>query len=243
MNGQYKCHYLFKKILFSYDRCNIISILFTNFNTIFIKIIAFNFIIARTFWKYYFQIIQVKLFQYYLQILIPFLQILLHSILLLPEPFFSQKHVKYWFTYNIVNFKILWVKHYFQHCLKMVKAFFYKTTCGELIKNTTVVAYSKAFVFRRVEIGGKGNQYLQFTLNLVYKDDNDLKHATFLWNLVNWWSTKVIRCKDNAFFFNIMLGYNTVLYDFDTKHWYWDEVNSQTATCYIKFSEHHYDYI
>ena len=68
----------------------------------------------------------------------------------------------------------------------MVKAFFYKTACGELIKNTTGVTYSKAFVFCRVEIGGKGNQYLQFTLNVVYKDVNDLKHATVLWNLVNW---------------------------------------------------------
>ena len=40
-----------------------------------------------------------------------------------------------------------------------------------------------------------------------------------------------------------MLGYNTAFYDLDTKHWYWDEVNSQAATCYIKFSEQYYDYI
>ena len=39
-----------------------------------------------------------------------------------------------------------------------------------------------------------------------------------------------------------MLGYNTAFYDINTKDWYWDEVNSQTATCYIKFSEHHYNY-
>ena len=50
-------------------------------------------------------------------------------------------------------------------------------------------------------------------------------------------------CNDNAFVFNRMIGYNTAFYDLDTKHWYWNEVNSQAATCYIKFSEQHYDYI
>ena len=39
------------------------------------------------------------------------------------------------------------------------------------------------------------------------------------------------------------LGYNTAFYDEDTKNWYWDEVNSQVATCYIKFGEHHFEYI
>ena len=67
----------------------------------------------------------------------------------------------------------------------MVKVIFDKTACGETNKNTTVVAYSKAFVFCSVEIGGKDNQCLQFALNEFYKDDNDLKHATVLWNLVN----------------------------------------------------------
>ena len=52
-----------------------------------------------------------------------------------------------------------------------------------------------------------------------------------------------MRCNDNAFVFNRILGYNTVFYDLDIKHWYWDEVNSQIATYYIKFSEYHYDYI
>ena len=52
--------------------------------------------------------------------------------------------------------------------------------CGEIDENTTVVTYSKAFVFRRVKIGGKDNQYLQFALNVFYKDVDDLKHATVL---------------------------------------------------------------
>ena len=52
-----------------------------------------------------------------------------------------------------------------------------------------------------------------------------------------------MRTNDNAFVFNRMLGYNTSFYDIDTKHWCWDEVHSQAAIYYIKFSEQYYDYI
>jgi len=62
---------------------------------------------------------------------------------------------------------------------------FDKTACGKTDKNTTVVAHSKAFLFFRVEIGGKDNQCLQFALNAFCKDVNDLKHATILWNIVS----------------------------------------------------------
>ena len=127
--------------------------------------------------------------------------------------------------------------------LKNGRVTFDKTACCEIDVKTTVVAYSKAFVFRRVEIGGKDNQCLQFVLNAFYKDVNDLRHATVLWNVVNWSNNEIIRCNDNAFVFNIILGYNTAFYDINTKDWYWDEVNSQSATCYIKFGEQHYNYI
>ena len=127
--------------------------------------------------------------------------------------------------------------------LKNGKSDFDKTAYGETGKNTTVVAYSKPFVFRSVEIDGKDNHCLQFALNAFYKDINDLKHATVLWNLVKWSNTKIMSCNDNAFVFNRMLGYNTSFYDLDTKYWYWDEVISQVSTCYIKFSQKHYDYI
>ena len=52
-----------------------------------------------------------------------------------------------------------------------------------------------------------------------------------------------MRCNDNVFVFNKMLGYNTAFYDIDTNDWYWDEVNSEAATCYIKFGEQHFEYI
>ena len=84
---------------------------------------------------------------------------------------------------------------------------------------------------------------LTVCFDIFYKDVNDLKYATVLWNLVNWSNTKIMRCDDNAFVFNRILGYNKAFYDLDTKYWYWDEVNSQEATRYIKFSEQHYDHI
>ena len=68
--------------------------------------------------------------------------------------------------------------------------------------------------------------------------------ATILWNLVNWSNKNTtMRCNDNAFVFNRMLGYNTAFYCEDTKQWYLDEVNPQAATCYIKFKHEHFEYI
>ena len=52
-----------------------------------------------------------------------------------------------------------------------------------------------------------------------------------------------MRCNDNEFVYNRILGYNTACYDLDTNYWYWDEVHSQATTCYIKFSAQQYDYI
>ena len=63
----------------------------------------------------------------------------------------------------------------------MVKVIFDKTACGKTDKNTTAVAYLKAFILRSVEIGGKDNQCLQFASNAFYKDVKDLKHATNAW--------------------------------------------------------------
>ena len=92
---------------------------------------------------------------------------------------------------------------------------FDKGSCdkNETDKTTTVVAYSKKFVFRIVDIGGKNNQCLQFALHAFYKDVDETSVATVLWNLVNWSnSNSTMRCNDNAFVFNRMLGYNTAFY-------------------------------
>ena len=62
----------------------------------------------------------------------------------------------------------------------MVKLIFDKTACGKTDKITTVVAYSKVFVFHRVGICRKENQWLQFALTAFYKDVNALKHTTVL---------------------------------------------------------------
>ena len=87
---------------------------------------------------------------------------------------------------------------------------FDKTACGEIDNNTTGVAYPKVFVFRCVAIGGKDNKYSQFTLNVFYKDVYELKNATVLRNFVNWSNNETIRCNDNAFVFNRMIGNYTV---------------------------------
>ena len=105
----------------------------------------------------------------------------------------------------------------------MANMIYDKTTFGKINdENTTVITYSKDFPFHRVEIGGKNNQCLQFSLNAFYKEIHELKQAIILWNLINWSKTKIIRCNNNAFVINIMIGYNTLFYDLDTKHWYWD---------------------
>ena len=125
----------------------------------------------------------------------------------------------------------------------MVTMIFDKTACGEIDENTTVVVYSKVFVFSRVEIGGKDNQWLQFALNAFYKDAHELSYAiTTLWNLVNWSNTEIVRCNDIEFIFNRMIGYNTAFYDIDNEYWYLDEVNSQAETCYIKFRKKYFEY-
>ena len=98
---------------------------------------------------------------------------------------------------------------------------FDKGSCdeNETDKTTTVAAYSKEFVFRIVDIGGKNNQCLQFALHAFYKDVDEISVATVLWNLVNWSNkNETMRFNDNAFVFNRMLGYNTAFYCEDTEH-------------------------
>ena len=123
---------------------------------------------------------------------------------------------------------------------------FDKSGCdeNETDKTTTVVAYSKEFVFCIVDIGGKNNQCLQFALHVFYKDVDETSVATVLWNLVNGSnSNSTMRFNDNAFLFYIMLGYNKAFYCEDTEQWYWDEVNPLAATCFIKFKHEHFENI
>ena len=125
----------------------------------------------------------------------------------------------------------------------MNRMLFDKSSLSENDKNQAVAAYSVPFIFRVVPISGDDNQCLQFALSAFYKDGNESSKANVLWNLVNWSNNPVMRCNDNAVFFNRMLGYNTAFFDNDTKDWYWDEVNPNTATYYIQFSNEYFDYI
>ena len=49
-----------------------------------------------------------------------------------------------------------------------------------------------------------------YALNAFYKDVDDLKKTSVLWNVINWSNTPEIWCNNNAFVFNKMIGYNTV---------------------------------
>ena len=83
--------------------------------------------------------------------------------------------------------------------------------------NQAVAAYSVPFIFRVVPIAGDDNHCLQFALSAFYKDVDKSSKATVLWNLVNWSNTTVMRCNDNGYIFNRMLGYNTAFFDTQNK--------------------------
>ena len=120
---------------------------------------------------------------------------------------------------------------------------FDKSSLSEDDKNQAIAAYSVPFIFRVVPISGDDNQCLQFALSAFYKDVDESTKANVLWNLVNWSNSTVMRCNDNGYIFNRMLGYNTAFFDTENKRWLWDEVNSNAATCYIQFGEEHFEYL
>ena len=82
-----------------------------------------------------------------------------------------------------------------------------------------------------------------YVLIEFYKNGNALKKASVLWKVVNWSNKPKMRCNNNAFFFNRMLGYNTSFYDNNTDDWYWDEVNQKAVTCYIKVGKKNFEHI
>ena len=88
---------------------------------------------------------------------------------------------------------------------------FDKTSLSEDDKDKAVAAYSVPFIFRVVPISGDDNQCLQFALSAFYKDVDKSTNANVLWNLVNWSNSTVMRCNDNGYIFNRMLGYNLSL--------------------------------
>ena len=105
-----------------------------------------------------------------------------------------------------------------------MKMIFDKTLCKESDVETTVVTHSNNYVFRRVDISGTDNQCLMYALNAFYNDIDDLRKASVLWNVANWSNKPEMRCNDNVFVFDGILGYNTAFYDIRTTYWYWDEL-------------------
>ena len=91
----------------------------------------------------------------------------------------------------------------------MIKMIFDKSSLTNDDSKAAVAAYSVPFIFRVVPVSGDDNQCLQFALSVFYKDVDESSVANILWNLVNWSKNTEMRCNDNGFVFNRMLGYNT----------------------------------
>ena len=91
----------------------------------------------------------------------------------------------------------------------MNRMLFDKSSLSEDDLDQAFAAYSVPFIFRVVPIAGDDNQCLQFALSAFYKDVDESSKANVLWNLVNWSNNTVMRCNDNGFVFNRMLGYTT----------------------------------
>ena len=53
-----------------------------------------------------------------------------------------------------------------------------KTLCKESVVETTVVAYSNDYIFRRVDISRTNNQCIMHVMNVLYKNVVDLKKAS-----------------------------------------------------------------
>ena len=67
--------------------------------------------------------------------------------------------------------------------------------------------------FRIVTISGHRNECLQYCLNTFYHNIYYIKKATILWSCVPWSKLGVSMLNENAFVYNKMLGYNTVIYN------------------------------
>ena len=111
------------------------------------------------------------------------------------------------------------------------------------LQNKGIIYCWESYNFRFIKISGNRNHCLQYCLNAFYHDVDGLKKTTILWSVVHWDHSPVCRTNNNAFIFNWMLGYNTVLYDDIDNKLQFDRVNDLSATCYIKDSKHNYTYI
>ena len=73
----------------------------------------------------------------------------------------------------------------FKICVTTIKMIFDKILYNESDAEATVVAYSNVYILRHVDIYGTENQCLMYALNVLYKDVDDLKKASVLWNAVD----------------------------------------------------------
>ena len=80
----------------------------------------------------------------------------------------------------MLAFKRCELSHFIHNLFKTIKMIFVKPACNDSDDESTVVAYSNTFLFRRVDISGTDNQCIMYTLNAFYKDVNDLMKASVI---------------------------------------------------------------
>ena len=54
------------------------------------------------------------------------------------------------------------------------------------LDNQGIIDHYKSHKFRVIDISGHRNQCLQYSLNNVYHDINEIKKSTILWSVVHW---------------------------------------------------------
>ena len=64
-----------------------------------------------------------------------------------------------------------------------------------------------------IHISSNRNQNLQYSLNTFYHHINEMKKGTIFWSIGYCGQYPSCRTIDNAFIFNRILGYNSVLFD------------------------------
>ena len=85
----------------------------------------------------------------------------------------------------MLAFKRCELSHFIHNLFETIKMIFGKPACNDSDNESTVVAYSNTFLFRRVDISGTDNQCIMNSLNAFYKDVDDSRKANILWNVVN----------------------------------------------------------
>ena len=75
------------------------------------------------------------------------------------------------------------------------------------LNNQGIIDRWKPYKYCFIPISGIRNQCLQYFLNAIYHDIDEIKKSTILWSILYWGQYLICRTNDNALMFNRMLDY------------------------------------